>query len=68
MRLTDGPGPVTTPSWSPDGRHVAFAAQVDGTWDLYVVRACGGDSVQVTADDTTNLRPVWLPLHPPPGE
>jgi Tol biopolymer transport system component len=43
-RLTDRDAPELNPSWSPDGRRVAFAAVSDGQFDLYVAARDGSDA------------------------
>jgi tricorn protease len=37
-RITQGPGEQRTPSFSPDGRRLAYAAERDGHWSLYESR------------------------------
>ena len=47
-RLTSGVGTETNPSFSPDGRLVAFSGQYDGNMDVYVVPAGGGVPKRLT--------------------
>lgn len=35
-RLTNSPGTDGFPSWSPDGRHIAFQSPRDGNPEIYV--------------------------------
>lgn len=47
------------PTWSPDGRSIAFASDRDGNWEIYVMDADGSNQRNLTqhpADDTT---PAW---------
>ncbi len=41
-RLTSEPGEKALPQFSPDGKLIAYTAQVDGNADVYVVPAEGG--------------------------
>jgi hypothetical protein len=52
---------MRTPSWSPDHRAVAFAALVDGNWDIYTVGADGGALTRVTTDSAQDESPRWTP-------
>ena len=47
VRLTTDPAPDQSPSWSPDGRWIAFARQEKAGVVVYVVSASGGAERQV---------------------
>lgn len=59
--------PLTTvdeawqPTWSPDGRRVAFAGLSGGVSDLYVVELDGGAVQALTDDPFADLQPAWSP-------
>jgi Tol biopolymer transport system component len=72
-RLTEAEPPgsdaagSTSPSWSPDQRHIAFAAQV-GTreedqrlTEIYVMRADGTGKRRLTTNDALDGSPTWSP-------
>jgi TolB protein len=42
-----------SPSWSPDGKRIAFMSREDGKPEIYVIKADGTDKVQIT-----NSKPV----------
>ena len=57
-----GPGEQSYPSWSPDGRHVAFASDrgaAKGQTDIYVADATGEIVSRVTANPGYNAYPSW---------
>ncbi|MEM7051913.1 MAG: hypothetical protein AAF604_19760 [Acidobacteriota bacterium] len=43
-QLTSGKGWNLAPAWSPDGRHLLFYSNRDGSFELYELAAAGGDS------------------------
>ena len=48
------------PSWSPDGKMLAFASNGDGDWDIYVIGVGGGSARNVTDDLKSNeFMPAW---------
>jgi len=54
-------GEVYTPTFSPDGRRVAFAAIVGGFTDLFVADLETGALRRLTHDLYTDLQPSWSP-------
>ncbi|MBN1976782.1 MAG: PD40 domain-containing protein [Anaerolineae bacterium] len=59
--LTENSASDVHPTWSPDGRYIAFASNRDGNFEIYVVDVDGSNLRNLTqhpADDTT---PAWSP-------
>jgi dipeptidyl aminopeptidase/acylaminoacyl peptidase len=48
-------------SWAPDGKQVAFIANISGRNNLWVVPATGGWPVQLTVSDQRQASPAWSP-------
>jgi dipeptidyl aminopeptidase/acylaminoacyl peptidase len=61
VRLTHGPGNwQCSPTWSPDGRRIAFDSQAeDGSWHIWTVDVDGGTPQQVTKDPGDQNMPTW---------
>ena len=49
------------PSWSPDGRRIAFQAYRDSTWQIWIVNADGTDLKPVTSSVFDDREPAWSP-------
>ncbi len=47
-RLTNDPGRDTFPDWSPDGKQISFISDRDGSRNLFVMDANGGNQRQLT--------------------
>jgi hypothetical protein len=61
-RLTTSPAVESAPSWSPDGRRLAFVSADGAAVDLYVLDAATSTAVvQLTADAFTEASPAWSP-------
>jgi len=60
-RLTSGDWNDTTPSMSPDGKHIAFASNRSGFWDIYTLDLASGQIVQLTNTPEYDSSPTWSP-------
>ena len=54
-------GAIFTPSWSPDGSHIAFSGHAGGFTDLYVINVETGQLRRLTEDPFADLQPAWSP-------
>jgi Tol biopolymer transport system component len=60
-RLTFEPGLQTEPTWSPDGRFIAYSSDRSGNFDIWVQPVGGGNPVQVTHSPAHDWQPDWSP-------
>jgi Tol biopolymer transport system component len=65
-RLTDDPSCESNPSWSPDGKEIAFTTNWSGNLDIYVIDACceaGATNLpqRLTDDLLDDTDPSWSP-------
>ena len=58
-RLTFDEGLQTEPTWSPDGRYIAYSSDRGGKFDIWVQQVSGGNPVQVTRGPGQNWQPDW---------
>lgn len=61
VRLIDQPGTCAVPTFSPDGRWIAYFHFVEGRRDVWVVSAKGGKPVNFTNEPSANNQPAWSP-------
>jgi hypothetical protein len=47
------------PTWSPDGRQLAFAGQLEGKWRLYVADVVSGEAKWLTNGPGDDTYPMW---------
>ena len=62
ISLTAFPGLEDKPTWSPDGKHIAYMSDKNGNFDIYVMNVDTGQALNLTKDyigDDTN--PAWSP-------
>jgi TolB protein len=60
-RLTDGFGINSSPSFSPDGKQIAFVSNRAGSPQIYVIPTEGGAPRRVTFQGNYNQTPDWSP-------
>jgi hypothetical protein len=54
-------GQIFTPTWSPDGRSIAFSALTAGVTNLFIYGLETGTMRQITDDAYADLHPTWSP-------
>jgi Tol biopolymer transport system component len=52
---------IFSPTWSPDGRRIAFSGLRGGFSDLFVLEVSTGETTAVTNDPYSDLQPSWSP-------
>jgi Tol biopolymer transport system component len=61
LSLTDFPGLEESPAISPDGRAVAFTADVGGRREIFVRLLSRGSPIPITKDAADHQSPRWTP-------
>jgi TolB protein len=61
MQLTHASGNDNFPSWSPDGRYIAFSSTRSGGSQIYIMLFNGQNPVQVTRMGGEQSSPAWSP-------
>ena len=58
QKLTQSAGSSGLPTWSPDGSRLAFVADRDGSWGVYVMPSSGGPQAKllIGVDNATTGR------------
>jgi TolB protein len=47
------------PAWSPDGDRLAYSAERDGNWDIFVMNADGAEPTRLTRHPGRESNPTW---------
>jgi Tol biopolymer transport system component len=61
MRLTDDPAADFDPSWSPDGRQIAYRHEDEISGQIYVMNADGSRQRNLTRRRGLDYSPAWSP-------
>ena len=60
-RLTSHTAADWSPTWSPDGRHIAFVSNRDGNPEIYVMGSDGSNPRRLTHHTANDWSLVWSP-------
>ena len=63
-RLTNNSSYDGSPSWSSDGRKIAFDSDRDGNYEIYVMNADGSEQNRLTVNPAVDMDPSWSPFLP----
>ncbi|HZI66906.1 MAG TPA: protein kinase [Thermoanaerobaculia bacterium] len=61
QRLTFGPGLEDEPTWSPDGKFLAYTTDERGNLDVVVQPLAGGETLRIAGNDADEAQPAWSP-------
>ncbi|MDH3216565.1 MAG: BamA/TamA family outer membrane protein [Candidatus Krumholzibacteria bacterium] len=54
-------GEILNPTWSPDGRRIAFSAVAGGFTDIFIYAIDTAELRRMTDDPFTDIQPAWSP-------
>ncbi|MEZ5550643.1 MAG: hypothetical protein R3E82_07135 [Pseudomonadales bacterium] len=60
-QLTSNHRDEASPSWSPDGKLIAYASAESNNYDIYTIAPDGSNRRQITRDSGNELQPAWSP-------
>jgi serine/threonine protein kinase len=60
-QVTFGAGLQAEPTWSPDGRFLAYSSDRSGNFDIWVQQVGSGEPLQLTNESGHNWQPNWSP-------
>jgi len=59
--LTTDPGYEGEPTFSPDGRTIAYVSDREGNFDIYLQQIEGGPAINLTKNSATDIQPAFSP-------
>ena len=59
QNLTNDPDNDSFPSWSPDGKRIAFSSDRDGNYEIYLMEVDGNNQQRLTDNDFFDTSPSW---------
>ena len=60
-RLTNSPADDRDPTWSPDGRSIAYVTNKDGAWEIYIMDVLNRQQRRITFSPGYVGSPSWSP-------
>jgi Tol biopolymer transport system component len=61
LQVTSGDAWESEPALSPDGGRIAYASDISGNRDIYIIDARGGNPLRLTNDTAADYYPAWFP-------
>jgi TolB protein len=61
IELTNDEADYAFPTFSPDGKQIAFCSTRAGNWDIYTMDTDGKNIVQITSDPMVHMHPSFSP-------
>jgi Tol biopolymer transport system component len=59
--ISNSPGSDIEPTWSPDGKKLAFTSKRDGNFEIYIMNADGSGQARLTDSPEDDHYPAWSP-------
>jgi len=61
VRLTTDPGYEGEPTFSPDGQTIAYVADREGNFEIYLQQISGGPAINLTRNPAADIQPAFSP-------